>query len=208
MSIALQLLIRALTAVRGIWVDVEPDTKCRIYYSNHTSNGDFVLIWTALPKDIRKNTRGVAAADYWFKSKIRCFAAESVFKAILIDRNPDTRDAAEDPVAMMGAASREGQSLIIFPKGKRKQTEEKLLEFKTGLYHFLKENLEVEAIPTWIENLNRVLPKGTLLPIPLICTVTFGRPVLIKKRESKKAFLQRARQSLLDVAALHDRGEG
>ena len=82
------------------------------------------------------------------------------------------------------------------------------MEFKTGLYHFLKENLEVEAIPTWIENLNRVLPKGTLLPIPLICTVTFGRPVLIKKRESKKAFLQRSRQSLLDVAALHDRGEG
>lgn len=205
-SIGLQLLIRALTAVRGIWIDVEPDKKRRIYYSNHTSNGDFVLIWTALPHEIRKNTRGVAAADYWFKSKIRRFAAESVFKAILIDRNPDTRSAEEDPVAMMGEASRAGQSLIIFPEGKRNQSEEKLLEFKTGLYHFLKENPEVEAIPTWIENLNRVLPKGSLLPIPLICTVTFGPPVVLKKRESKKAFLKRSREALLAMAAIHDRG--
>ncbi len=205
-SIALQLLIRALTAVRGIWIDVSPEDKPRIYYANHTSNGDFVLIWTSLPTDIRKKTRPVAAADYWFKSKTRRFAAESVFKAVLIDRNPETRKPEEEPVAMMTAALEQGQSLIIFPEGKRNQTEEKLLEFKTGLYHFLHNNPEVEAIPTWIENLNRVLPKGTLLPIPLICTVTFGPPVTLKKRESKKRFLRRAHAELMKLADMQDKG--
>lgn len=205
-SIALQLLIRALTAVRGIWIGVEPDDKPRIYFANHTSNGDFVLIWTSLPTEIRKKTRPVAAADYWFKSKMRKFAVEHVFNAVLIDRNPETRKPEEEPVSLMTAALRNGESLIIFPEGKRNQTEEKLLPFKTGLYHFLKENPEVEAIPTWIENLNRVLPKGTLLPIPLICTVTFGAPVSLKKRESKKRFLTRAHGALTELAELQDRG--
>ena len=139
-SIALQLFIRALTAVRGIWVGVEPDEKPRIYYANHTSNGDLVLILTAMPKGIRDKTRPVAAADYWFKSPQRRFAAESVFNAVLIDRNPETRSADEEPVAMMGAAVAEGSSLIIFPEGGRNMTDDKLLPFKTGLYHFLKEN--------------------------------------------------------------------
>ncbi len=205
-SIALQMLIRALTAVRGIWVGVAPEDKPRIYYANHTSNGDFVLIWTSLPADIRRKTRPVAAADYWFKSKTRRFAVEEVFNAVLIDRNKDNRQEGEDPVDLMTAALQQGQSLIIFPEGKRNQTEEKLLEFRTGLYHFLRNNPGVEAIPTWIENLNRVLPKGTLLPIPLICTVTFGPPVVLERRETKKRFLARAHAELLKLADMQDRG--
>ncbi len=205
-SIALQLLIRALTAVRGIWVGGEPEDKPRIYYANHTSNGDFVLIWTSLPSEIRRKTRPVAAADYWFKSKTRRFAVEEVFNAVLIDRNAENRKEGEDPVTLMTQALQQGQSLIIFPEGKRNQTEEKLLEFRTGLYHFLHNNPGVEAIPTWIENLNRVLPKGTLLPIPLICTVTFGAPVTLGKRESKRKFLKRAHDELLKLAEMQDRG--
>lgn len=205
MGVGLQLLARALTAVRGIWIAGPPVDRPRIYYGNHTSNGDFVLIWTSLPHDIRKRTRPVAASDYWFKSKIRRFIAESVINAVLIDRNPETR--SEDPVALMGEALDAGSSLIIFPEGLRNQTEEKLLPFKTGLYHALKDRREVEIVPTWIENLNRVLPKGTLLPIPLICTVTFGAPLRLEAGESKEAFLERAHGALLELALRQERGQ-
>ncbi|MEO0359141.1 MAG: lysophospholipid acyltransferase family protein [Pseudomonadota bacterium] len=202
-GIGLQLLARALTAVRGLWVGNEPVDRPRIYYGNHTSNGDFVLIWTALPPDIRRKTRPVAALDYWFKTKIRKFIAESVINAVLINRVAETRE--ENPVELMGQALSQGSSLIIFPEGLRNQTEEKALPFKTGLFHVLTENPEIEAVPCWIENLNRVLPKGTLLPIPLICTVTFGPPITLGQGEPKDVFLERARQGLLDMAAIHER---
>lgn len=202
-GIGLQLLARGLTAVRGLWVAGDPIDRPRIYYGNHTSNGDFVLIWTALPSSIRKKTRPVAALDYWFKTKIRKFIAESVINAVLINRVAETRE--EDPIALMSAALREGSSLIIFPEGLRNQTEEKVLPFKTGLYHILSKHPEIEAIPCWIENLNRVLPKGTLLPVPLICTVTFGAPVTLGPDEEKGTFLDRAQQALFDLAMMHER---
>ncbi|MGB0798365.1 MAG: lysophospholipid acyltransferase family protein [Planktomarina sp.] len=204
MSIGLQLLARALTAVRGLWVGVDPADVQRIYYANHTSNGDFIMVWTALPKPIRDKTRPVAASDYWFKSKLRKFVGEHVVKAVLIDRNPETRNA--DPVELMTDALNEGSSLIIFPEGKRNQSEDdKLLRFKTGLYHVLKANPHVEAVPAWIENLNRILPKGTLLPIPLICTVTYGAPLKIKENETKGQFLGRAHKALIATSELRER---
>lgn len=205
-AIGLQLLARALTAVRGIWVDIEPEDRQRIYYSNHTSNADFILVWTSLPKPIRDKTRPVAASDYWFKSKLRAFIGRHVVKAVLIDRNPETR--TDDPVTLMTNALNEGSSLIIFPEGRRNMDEDvKLLEFKTGLYHVLKANPHVEAVPAWSENLNRVLPKGTLIPVPLICTVTFGAPLTLGPRESKKRFLARAHKALLETSEIMERDQ-
>lgn len=204
-GIGLQLLARGLTAVRGLWVGIEPLDRPRIYYGNHTSNGDFVLIWTALPTEIRVKTRPVAALDYWLKNRLRAFIAESVINAVLINRVAETRE--EDPVEMMTTALSQGSSLIIFPEGLRNQTDEKALPFKTGLFHLLERNPQVEAVPCWIENLNRVLPKGTLLPIPLICTVTFGPPITLGEGEDKTAFLERARAGLIALADMHERAE-
>ncbi len=126
------LFVRFLTAARVNWVGIEPIQRQRVYFANHTSNADFVLIWTVLPAALRARTRPVAASDYWLKSKVRAFAGRDVFRAVLIDRNPETRPA--DPVEMMTKALAEGSSLIIFPEGKRNSGPDKLLEFKTGLY--------------------------------------------------------------------------
>ncbi|MGB1234499.1 MAG: lysophospholipid acyltransferase family protein [Planktomarina sp.] len=194
-----------MTAVRGLWVGGEPVDRPRIYYGNHSSNADFVLIWTSLPPNIRKKTRPVAALDYWLKNKLRAFIAESVINAVLINRVAETRE--EDPVALMSEALGEGSSLIIFPEGMRNQTDEKVLAFKSGLFHVLTQNPHIEAIPCWIENLTRVLPKGTLLPIPLICTVSYGEPLTLQDGESKDAFLTRARGALVNLAMMHDRSE-
>src|SRR5688500_11337829 len=143
---------RLITGVRGEWRDSTPDTRPRVYFANHRSHADFVLIWTVLPTPLRRLTRPVAGADYWLKGALRRFMGQRVFRAVLIDRNPDTRDA--DPIAIMRAALDEKSSLILFPEGTRNVTDEPLLPFKSGLYHLARARPETELVPVWIENLN------------------------------------------------------
>jgi len=188
------LFARAITAVRANWAGIAPQDQQRIYFANHASHGDFILIWTVLPPRLRRHTRPVAGSDYWLRSKLREFIGRDVFNAVLIDRDPATR--RDDPVEQMAAALDEGSSLIVFPEGTRNETDAPLLPFKSGLYHLARSRPGVDLVPVWIENLNRVMPKGALVPIPLICTVTFGSPMRVGAEEPKGSFLGRAEAAL------------
>lgn len=199
---AISVFARFMTAPRAIWHGIEPVPRQRVYFANHSSNGDFVLIWTVLPTHLRRQTRPVAALDYWLTSPLRAFIGRDVFNAVLIDRRPEAR--TEDPVAQMAAALDQGASLILFPEGKRNSADEPLLPFKSGLYHLAKARPEVDLVPVWIANLNKVMPKGEIIPVPLICTVTFGAPFHVAPDEAKDAFLARAAAALL---ALQSQGQ-
>ena len=199
---AIVLFARLLTAVRAIWDGVEPIPSKRVYFANHTSNGDFVLIWAVLPPYMRRRTRPVAGSDYWLTSKLKTFIGREVFNAVLIDRNPETR--TDDPVTQMAEALDSGSSLILFPEGTRNISDASLLPFKSGLYHLAQQRTDVDLIPVWIENLNRVMPKGEILPIPLICTVRFGEALRLETNENKDAFLERTHAALL---ALKESGD-
>ncbi len=195
---AIRLFARAVTAVRPFWQGIDPgDSRVRVYFANHVSNGDFVLIWTVLPPRLREGVRPVAAADYWNKTAIRRFVGRHVFRALLIERGEGARTT--DPVGQMAQCLEQGQSLIIFPEGMRNLTEETLLPFKSGIYRLGRAVPEADLVPVWIENLNRVLPKGTLVPVPLMCSVTFGAAMRIGAEETSEAFLDRARTALLDL---------
>jgi len=196
---AISLFARFMTAPRAIWQGIEPVPHQRIYFANHSSNGDFVLLWTALPAPLRRQTRPVAALDYWLTSPLRAFIGREVFNAVLIDRRPEAR--TEDPVAQMVQALDQGASLILFPEGQRNSSDATLLPFKSGLYHLAKARPGVDLVPVWIANLNRVMPKGEVIPVPLICTLTFGAPLHLDPDESKDAFLARATQALLALKA-------
>lgn len=190
------LLARVMTAPRAIWVGIDPSPKQRIYFANHTSNGDFVLIWTVLPPRLRSQTRAVAGSDYWLKSKLREFVGRDVVKGVMIERRPEHR-GDEDPIAKILEAVDEGSSLIIFPEGKRNMTEDPILPLKSGIYNISKARPEVDLVPVWIENLNRVMPKGHVIPVPLLCTVSFGAPIRVAEDETHDAFLARASKAMV-----------
>jgi 1-acyl-sn-glycerol-3-phosphate acyltransferase len=197
---AISTFARFMTAPRAIWQGIEPVPHQRVYFANHSSNGDFVLLWTALPAPLRRQTRPVAALDYWLTSPLRAFIGREVFNAVLIDRRAEAR--TEDPVSQMVTALDQGSSLIIFPEGQRNSSEAPLLPFKSGLYHLAKARPEVDLVPVWIANLNRVMPKGEIIPVPLICTLTFGAPLHLAADETKDTFLARATQALLALKPL------
>lgn len=178
-----------ITAAQGFW---HPEAKAlpqAVFFANHTSNGDTVILWSVLPRQLRKTTRPVAAADYWLTDPVKSYVGRKVFNCVLIQRDPALR--LQDPVAQMTEALAEGSSLIIFPEGRRNAGPD-LSPFKTGIFHLAEARPDVPLVPVWIENLNRVLPKGEIVPLPFICTVRFGPPIFLAPGESKGEFLKRA----------------
>ena len=194
----LAFVARFITAVRADWRGIEPVDKQRVYYANHVSNADMPMIWTVLPAHMRRRTRPVAAADYWLKNRLRAFVGPEVFNCVLIDRRPEAR--TEDPMDKILEALDEGSSLIIFPEGNRNMTDAPLLPFRAGLYNIGRQRPHVDLVPTWIANLNEIMPKGEVIPLPLICTVTFGAPVRVEEGEHKDIFLIRAAEALVALS--------
>ncbi|GMG82051.1 lysophospholipid acyltransferase family protein [Paralimibaculum aggregatum] len=188
------LAARLVTAARAVWAGVPPLPEQRIYFANHRSNGDFVLIWTMLPPALRARSRPVAGADYWLGSALRRFVIRDVFDAVLVDRSGRAPKGAA--IVAMLAALDAGRSLILFPEGTRNAGEAPLLPFRPGLYHLAAARPEIPLVPVWIENLNRVMPKGEVVPVPLICTVVFGEALQLEPGEERDAFLARAAAAL------------
>lgn len=190
-------LTRLVTGAQARWAGCAPVPVQRIYFGNHNSHADFALIWSSLPDALRRVTRPVAGADYWESNRLRRYIIHRLLRGVVIERNRDGRTG--DPVAQMATALRAGDSLILFPEGTRNTTDDILLPIKTGIYHLATACPDVELVPVWMENLGRLLPKGEIIPVPLLCSITFGAPLRIAQEEPRDAFLARIREALLQT---------
>ena len=186
------LLARFFSGYTVRWVDCHPETCQRVYFANHTSHLDAVVLWSALPSEIRNLTRPVAAKDYWGKTRWKRFLAKS-FNALLIDRKEIK--VHQSPVDLMIREIGDVYSLIVFPEGSRAEDGE-MGEFKSGIYYLAKKRPDLELVPVYMENLNRILPRGEYMPIPLLSSITIGAPIWLEAGEPKASFLERARSAV------------
>lgn len=196
---AVTLVVRLLCGCHARHLSRPAGTGPRIYFANHTSNLDAIVVWASLPEPCRSNCRIVAAEDYWGAGPVRRWLACKVFGALLIERKRVTRE--NNPLAAINACLDEGRSIVIFPEGGR-FLESEPAPFKSGLWHLAKDRPGIELVPVWIENLSRVLPKGEFLPVPILVAVTYGQGVTIEPGEPRGVFLDRARASLMALREL------
>ena len=188
-------LTRLLVGGTGLWLGCAPSARQRIYFANHSSNLDTIILWAAMPPDLRRRTRPVAAADYWGKGRVQRYIALKVLNGVLVERNA----RGSNPLEPLEEALRAGDSLILFPEGTRglQRLPDK---FKGGLYHLAREFPEVELVPVFLDNLRRTLPKGSLFPVPISCIARFGCPISLTAAETKPQFLERARAAVETLA--------
>jgi len=195
---------RALAGPSARWVNCRPSSRQRVYFANHTSHLDFVVLWSVLPRRLREKTRPVAAKDYW-SSGLRKRMAANAFNAVLVERHArssegDSAAAARNTLEMLLDALGTENSLIVFPEGTRGDGLQ-VGPFKSGIYHLWCRRPDVQFVPVYLSNLNRILPKGEFLPVPVISRVTFGAPLRPEANETKESFLSKAHAA---VCALKD----
>ena len=237
-------LIRLLTGAQARWWGCPPKAEQRIYFANHQSHLDLVMIWAALPEELRSITRPIAARDYWATTPFKRWITTEVFNAIYVERGGSaTRPAvaseriepsfepvpppAEPAPAAQGElplapeadapaspapgsaeallplqplieALQSGDSIIIFPEGTRGHTGEPQ-KFKSGLFTLAQMFPEAVLVPAWIDNVQRVMPKGEVVPVPILCSVTFGTPLKLEEGEERRPFLDRAREAVISL---------
>jgi 1-acyl-sn-glycerol-3-phosphate acyltransferase len=197
------LVARTITRKSVRFLERIDDTRQRIFFANHSSHLDFILIWSSLPRHVRERTRPVAGRDYWERSRFRRYYVQEVFNAVLIDRkllDSDTvggafdrrgREAVEQMLQGLGAE----HSLILFPEGTR-GSGESIGQFRSGLYYLSRERPDVELVPVRIHGAHKVLPKGRKLPRPQESDLTFGESMRFEEGETRTAFIERARAAL------------
>ena len=193
-AVLLAGLTRLVTGVRARWVGDPPGAGQRLYFANHSSHLDALVIWSSLPTAMRERTRPVAAVDYWDRPGVRRWLACGVLDALLIAR--DGGRGGREALRAIGAALDRGDSLILFPEGTR-GAGETIGPLEPGLYFVAKSRPTVQLVPVYLQDLNRILPKGEVLPVPLIGSATFGAPLELRDDEGREGFLGRARDALL-----------
>jgi 1-acyl-sn-glycerol-3-phosphate acyltransferase len=203
-SSVLRGLCRLVTGAQPRWLCDPRSLAPRIYFANHCSHLDTVVVWSTLPDALRERTRPVAARDYWGHGRLRRFVADRVFDALLIDRK--SAEGAEtverqrrETLEAMSAVLDSERSLILYPEGTR-GSGEAVQPFRAGLYHLAKARPAVPLVPVYLGNLARILPKGATLPVPMQGQVVFGPEIRIAIGEDRQAFLERCRLAVLELA--------
>jgi 1-acyl-sn-glycerol-3-phosphate acyltransferase len=183
--------VRLLVGAQPRWQGCAYSPEQRIYVANHSSHLDVVLLFSALPALLRRRTRPVAAAEYWNAGPVRRYLIHSIFRGVLVGR----QGGPLNPLEPAAIALRQGDSLIFFPEGTRGPGGV-LQPLKPGIFHLARWFPNIDIVPAWIDNSYRILPKGFAIPVPLLCSITFGTPLRWKEGQEQDEFLAEVREAL------------
>src|ERR1700737_4482172 len=112
---AICAFIRFFSGVQARWYGVDPLPVQRVYFANHTSHFDCMVLLSVLPGNIRKLVRPAAAADYWTAKPARKWFSQNILNIVLVERTKLTK--TNNPMTRLVEALDGGSSLIIFPEG-------------------------------------------------------------------------------------------
>jgi 1-acyl-sn-glycerol-3-phosphate acyltransferase len=156
--------------------------------ANHNSHLDVLLLFAALPARRIRDTRALAAKDYFARNRVLFRIVEFLFRPIWVDREK----GGGDPIGEMRAHLDGGGGVIVFPEGTRGEPGH-LASFRGGVGRVVESRPGLPVIPAFLLGPERALPRGALVPLPLWNHVFLGPPqVLSGKAEDVTRGLQEA----------------
>lgn len=144
-----------------------------ILVANHNSHLDTFALFALFSSHEAASLRSVAAQDYFREGSLIGWIARRLLGAITVARA--WRPSEGDPLAGCSSALDSGEILIFYPEGTR-GTPGRMGELKAGVAYLARRHPSVPVVPITLSGMDRVLPKGAVLPLPLTIEVNVGQP--------------------------------
>jgi 1-acyl-sn-glycerol-3-phosphate acyltransferase len=162
--------------------------------ANHASHLDTAVLVEALPLEWRHKLAVGAAADYFFKGRVRGTLAALAIGAFPVERKRASATSARLAVRLV----EEGWNLILFPEGGR-SPDGWLQELKPGAA-FVAAKAGRPLVPIWITGTEHLLPKGAKRLRRGAVDILIGDPLLPRDGEDARALHDRLEESLRRLA--------
>ena len=174
-----------------------PVTGPAIIAANHNSHVDTLLMLTIFKARAVHLVRPAAASDYFLKDPVIGWFSRNLIGIVPVARRK--AGSGEDVLAPARQALAEGAIVVVFPEGTRGDASDTMAQLKNGVARLAEAFPEAPVIPVWIQGAGRVLPKGTLIPVPMTCCVLVGEAIHWEGRRA--AFMEGLRDALLALKA-------
>lgn len=144
-----------------------------ILIANHNSHLDVLLLYSLLPARDICRTHPVADEPYFARHALVHALVNFLFQPVWICRGKAGRH--DDPLREIRERIERGHNIILFPEGTRGHPGE-MQAFKSGLGRLVQQLPNVPIVPVFLSGPERVLPKGSLVPLPFWSQVLIGPP--------------------------------
>jgi 1-acyl-sn-glycerol-3-phosphate acyltransferase len=194
------LFVRAYVRPKVVGVQHLPAEGPMLLVSNHASHADTAVIFTVLPRHVRRRFVAGAAQDYFFRGGPWQLISRVLFNAIPIAREAKR---GQDPLRHVVRALREGHAVLFFPEGTRSK-DGSLGPFRSGLGRLIADFPGLPIIPIYVGNTAKVMPKGASVPRPIKVEVRFGEPLYLtahpKFRATWQAAASEVRETIIQLS--------
>jgi 1-acyl-sn-glycerol-3-phosphate acyltransferase len=166
-----------------------------VFVANHQSHFDAPICLAALGPRVRQRLVIAAAADYFYSNQVKGVAASLALGTVPFVRQGGS---SRESLQMLKDLIDQGWSVLIFPSG----TRGKAGPFKKG-FAYLAVDAQVPVVPMYLHGLERVMPKGSFVPLPGGVAVAIGPP--IPPGKDYNDLVRRAEAGVAEAGALIER---